>query len=316
VLDRRPVPGVTFAPGAMTRGEVPWKHNPRIEGQEATRVLYDHIIVPFDGSTRSREVADAAADLTTRLDSHLVLLTSGDVGNHEALSVVKGRAMRMSDEKLDFWVDAQRRPAAAVAESVHYRPTSLVAMHTHARTGVDRAVFGSIAEQVLRATDVPVLLFGPKWSARATFEVNEVVAAVDLSTLSDEVLPLAATWSRGLQVPCTLVHVPPGGGRGRHRHRDADTDHDAVERRLAALVAEVRPYVMAVGFEVLDDGDPAERLVARAAAHAGSVLVLATHNRAGLDRMTSGSVTIAVARSCPAPVLVSRGGLRSLGNVD
>lgn len=279
-------------------------------------MLYDHIIVPFDGSSRAREVADAAADLTTRLESHLVLLTSGDVGNHDAVSVLKSRAMRMSDEKLDFWVDAQRRPAAAVAESVHYRPTSLVAMHTHARTGVDRAVFGSVAEQVLRLTDVPVLLFGPHWSAVSTFEVNEVAAAIDLSALSDEVLPLSATWSQGLQVPCTLVHVPPAPGRSRRHHREAEPDRDAIGRRLQSLVDQVRPYVTAVDYEVLDGGDPAERLVAWASAHPGAVLVLATHNRAGLDRMTSGSVTIAVVRSCPTPVLVSRGGLRSFGSVD
>jgi len=275
-------------------------------------MLYDHIIVPFDGTARSRDAVNAAADLTARLAARLLVLSSGDVGHAGELAALKQRAMEMSDERVDFWVDAQRRVADAVAASVQHRPTSLVAMCTHARTGVDKALFGSVAEKVLRATDVPVLLFGPQWTAVDNFTVTEVVAAVDLSPLSDEVLPLAATWAQGLGVPCTLVHVP---GRGRRHRHDEHDDRDALLERLGAASADLRPYVGPVGVEVLEAGDPASRLVERAVASPGAVVVMATHNRAGLDRMTTGSVTIDVVHHCPRPVLVSRGGLRSLGTV-
>jgi nucleotide-binding universal stress UspA family protein len=48
--------------------------------------------------------------------------------------------------------------ASAILGAVQTSAADLVAMTTHGRSGLGRALFGSVAESVLRACPVPVLL--------------------------------------------------------------------------------------------------------------------------------------------------------------
>jgi nucleotide-binding universal stress UspA family protein len=50
-------------------------------------------------------------------------------------------------------------PANEIERFVDEQDIDLVAMTTHGRTGLDRLVFGSVAEHVLHHTEVPVLLY-------------------------------------------------------------------------------------------------------------------------------------------------------------
>jgi nucleotide-binding universal stress UspA family protein len=53
-------------------------------------------------------------------------------------------------------------PADEIANFVNSAHVDLVAMATHGRTGIRQFVLGSVAEQVLRSVDVPVLLVRPQ----------------------------------------------------------------------------------------------------------------------------------------------------------
>jgi len=53
-------------------------------------------------------------------------------------------------------------PAEEIANYVKSGQVDLVAMATHGRTGIRQFVLGSVAEQVLRIVDVPVLLVRPR----------------------------------------------------------------------------------------------------------------------------------------------------------
>jgi nucleotide-binding universal stress UspA family protein len=48
---------------------------------------------------------------------------------------------------------------AAILDDIQVGRPDLVAMSTHGRTGLTHLLLGSVAEQVLRASPVPVLLF-------------------------------------------------------------------------------------------------------------------------------------------------------------
>lgn len=51
--------------------------------------------------------------------------------------------------------------AEAIIERARSEDIALVAMTTHGRSGISRLLFGSVAEQVVRHVDVPVLLLRP-----------------------------------------------------------------------------------------------------------------------------------------------------------
>jgi nucleotide-binding universal stress UspA family protein len=52
-------------------------------------------------------------------------------------------------------------PAQAIEQFVRHGGVDLVAMTTHGRTGLRRALVGSVAEHVLRHVSVPILLLHP-----------------------------------------------------------------------------------------------------------------------------------------------------------
>jgi nucleotide-binding universal stress UspA family protein len=52
-------------------------------------------------------------------------------------------------------------PAQEIEEYIRYGEFDLVAMTTHGRTGLRRALLGSVAEHVLRHSNLPILLLHP-----------------------------------------------------------------------------------------------------------------------------------------------------------
>ena len=58
-------------------------------------------------------------------------------------------------------------PAAAILDSAAKLGADLIVMASHGRTGVGRAVFGSVAEGVLRRTPVPVLVIPDEYRESA-----------------------------------------------------------------------------------------------------------------------------------------------------
>lgn len=127
------------------------------------------ILVPVDFSACSMQVTEQAAALARRLDARLILLhvgapPDGVVGGEETLR-------RTGLSHLEPFVDAARRRGVAsearvrigaVADGVQREAAAqradLIVMGTHGRTGVARALLGSVAEQVSRHSDVPVML--------------------------------------------------------------------------------------------------------------------------------------------------------------
>jgi nucleotide-binding universal stress UspA family protein len=81
----------------------------------------------------------------------------------DALECALGEAARTL-EKAGYQVSVAVRfgdPAEEIATFVKAAHVDLVAMATHGRTGIRQLVLGSVAEQVLRTIDVPVVLIRP-----------------------------------------------------------------------------------------------------------------------------------------------------------
>ena len=258
-------------------------------------MLYDHVIVPFDGSDASRDVSVYAADLARVVGARLLLLTSAEVRGVANIDGLKQRAVEISDQPVDVWIDAQKRPSDAVVKSVGFRPGSLVCMATHARTGLRKAVHGSVAEAVIRNVDAPVLLFGPAWRRTEIFDPDRILVCLDGSRTSEEVLPEAEAWRSVLDLDCTMVHVDVGDDHSL-------THDDEVAQRVARLVG---PFVeQGAELAVVAGHDVPEAIVALTVEHPGAVVAMATHGRAGLARLTTGSITMDVVLGSKVPVLV------------
>jgi nucleotide-binding universal stress UspA family protein len=85
----------------------------------------------------------------------------------------------------------------------------LVVVGTHGRTGVQRVVLGSVAEQIFRLSDRPVLTVGPNAPDEAPEEVElkSIIFATDFSPTAERALAYALSLAQEHQAHLTLLHV-------------------------------------------------------------------------------------------------------------
>jgi nucleotide-binding universal stress UspA family protein len=135
------------------------------------------ILVPLDGSEYSSAILDTVCGVAAGPKAELVLLHveslvrdpapqwafSGRIAVRES---AEHRFQRMADalEARGFTaypVMAHGDVPAEILNQARSLDADLIAMSTHARSGLDRAVMGSVAELVLRNADRAVLLHRP-----------------------------------------------------------------------------------------------------------------------------------------------------------
>jgi nucleotide-binding universal stress UspA family protein len=141
--------------------------------------MYKRLLVPLDGSALAETILPVVKEVAGPLDAEVVLLRVVEpISTTQAIAtagvVSPDTATLRELEARQYLRDAEGRlakkglqvrtrialgpPAAAILGAVHTSGADLIAMATHGRSGLGRAMFGSVAEAVLRAAPVPVLL--------------------------------------------------------------------------------------------------------------------------------------------------------------
>jgi len=150
--------------------------------------MLDKIVVPLDGSDLAEEVLPVVEELASKLSADVVLLqavvtlaeatreaipgqgTPADLGIDVAKRRVESettsaeRYLQTLSERLQAkglkvsTAISEGLPAGAILEYAKENDASLIALATHGRGGLARAVTGSVADAVMRNSDVPILL--------------------------------------------------------------------------------------------------------------------------------------------------------------
>ena len=134
--------------------------------------MYDHLVLPLDGSDESEVAAEHAIDLADRYDATLHLLHVVDTRPYDAEGITqsviesleeRGReaidavAERAADRDLHVTpVVVEGDPHESILEYVADSGVDLIVMATHGRTGFERMLLGSVAERTVRTAPVPV----------------------------------------------------------------------------------------------------------------------------------------------------------------
>ena len=171
VMRHAPVP-VVLVPASCPH---PWSPLPA-GGPDAPR----RVLVPLDGSDLAQSAVATAAGAAQALDADVHLLqvvepprfayaagytwTEVDPASllHEAGTYLEGIASTLRARGLRVSVVTELGYAApAIAAAARERGADLVVMATHGRSGVARAVLGSVATELLHQSPVPVMLVRP-----------------------------------------------------------------------------------------------------------------------------------------------------------
>ena len=124
--------------------------------------MYQRIMVPLDGSELAQTALPHAAELCRGLGATLVLLHVRDSrqGSPEASRrFLEYTRRQQAHSGVAIEIVMRQGPVAeAIVRAAEDEKIDVVVMATHGRSGLQRVVYGSVAEQVLRSSTRPVLL--------------------------------------------------------------------------------------------------------------------------------------------------------------
>lgn len=146
--------------------------------------MYERILVPTDGSNVAEVAVDHAVDLAEKYGAEVHALFIADVdavayglGTEQVDRIQQGNFSGMTDlredaEEATGHVKEQAeargltvverhaggKPHDMIADYAEDNDIDLVVMGSHGRSGVRRALLGSVTERTLRSTHVPVLV--------------------------------------------------------------------------------------------------------------------------------------------------------------
>jgi nucleotide-binding universal stress UspA family protein len=206
-------------------------------------------------------------------------------------------------------------PAERIIEYTDEKEIDLVVMGTHGRRGVDRMLFGSVTEEVVRKADCPTLTVRADADTGPEQAVRRILVPIDFSDASEGALDHAKEIALTYGAELNLLHVveqpfyPSAYGMDPISFPTQEVV-DRVEKQLGEMAR------TEIGYEhVMVDatvGDPASTILDYVDENEIDLVVLATHGRTGLDRMLLGSVTERVLRRSPSPVFVVKPDRKSL----
>jgi nucleotide-binding universal stress UspA family protein len=237
------------------------------------------------------------------------------------------------DKEVKVWGElAVGYPAEEILRFADEKEVDLILMATHGRSGIRRWVMGSVADKVLRASNVPVWLVRagiPEGVGYDKWPKRTVLVPLDGSELAEAVLPHveALVKQQGVElVEVVLLRVcEPGGGLGYYppsaRFETSDGAVHVMPRDFARAQATkqkmlAKQYMTGVekrlrdaGLRVSSEvrmGDPAGEIIACASNQPFNLVVMATHARSGFSRWAYGSVTAKVLQGVSSPMLLVR----------
>jgi nucleotide-binding universal stress UspA family protein len=299
------------------------------------------IVVPLDGSTTAEMALPHAVAMSRATGYGIVLLRVVPppvVVNSSAWTVAptinvwedweeevnaEGDYLAVVGERLrNMGIEVTAKlleddPASAIVYFAEHHPdVAMVVMSTHGRGGLSRWLLGSVAEKVLHALPVPLLLvrshegemLPPEFTSP---EYRSLLVPLDGSAFAEQALKQAEEIAAETGARITLVTaVPEGPVLGELVTPPAlptvwEDEANKMQQYLGDLAERLRADGLAADTRV-EYGPPADVVLHVADGVHADLIVMATHGRSGLPRLWLGSVAMKTVQVCNRPVLLVR----------
>ncbi|MGO9877529.1 MAG: universal stress protein [Acidimicrobiia bacterium] len=256
------------------------------------------LVVPLDGSEYAERALPVAEVVAERLGGNVLLVSAQHHGPLDPRAYLEECAARRDRCPVDVAATKDTYAAQAIVDVVGSSSDRVVCMTTHGRGRLRWAALGSVAEDVIRRSDRPMLLVGRNCEAEFLDRSSHLLACADGSEESNGLAPAALEWAEllGLDLRVAFVAHPLDVESAEHSDAlfDAMATQFALSDRTAATIIPSQYVAGALA-------DYANELPA-------ALIGLNCHARSGLARFALGSVTMGVLHLVSCPLLVSHRG--------
>ncbi len=293
--------------------------------------MYRNVLVPLDGSPKAEHALPLAAHIARDAGATLTLLraptTGPGIGHFEPPAVI----MELYDrrhERVESYLELvaarpelqgltvnavaeEGAPTFTILDAAYTYDADLIVMASHRRSGMPHLFYGSVAEQVVRHTALPVIVLrDDDEPSYVEGQPLTVVVGLDGSVLSETALDpafaLAKAWQSHGPASLKLARVVPADPApptAVHSYLTTIAD------RLRASYPEADVPItctLVLGDDVVGS---LRRVVSALSARPGgsktlTMLAIATHGRSGADRFLLGSVAESLLRETKLPLLL------------
>jgi nucleotide-binding universal stress UspA family protein len=290
---------------------------------------FARILVPLDGSRLAEAVMPAACSLAKRVGGTLLLL---HVLEHEPPEAVHGEPHLCDAQDAFAYLERQaaelRANGVAVESHVHERRVDdvapavdvhahefgadLIAMCAHGRSNLRTRLIGSIAERILRAGSVPVLLRTVRRADDVPpFDLRRVLVPIDFGHDVDTALDAARTIAGAYGAAVTLLAAPERPDPTTSRLLPGTSalmrayDLDALRDRIAAVADRLRPDLPDVD-TIVAARPPTPAILEASVALPADLIVLVTDAHGGLASLSEPSTVQQLLRHADLTLLLIR----------
>ena len=288
--------------------------------------MYDHILVPTDGSEHAVRAGEHGAMLADAFGATLHLLTAVDIdaaaGPFSAGGVDESyvqertadrrETLRGVADELDHPGEVETavvtgNPAESILEYVDDSDVDLVVMGTHGRSGLRRYLTGSVTELVVRRSPVPVLTMRATDASAAGSGYDDVLVPTDGSERAAAAVTHALAVADTFGSTVHAVSVVNVGDIATGAEVDMPPELlDELKTAATAATEAVASEAEAAGGEAVTEvltGRPKHELLEYIGDHDVDLVCMGTHGRTGLDRVLLGSTAEGLVRHADVPVL-------------
>lgn len=303
-------------PVAAVAGSQPWR---RIlnSSHNSLQISFRHILYATDFSPAAERALPYAVEIARRslATIHAVHVTSPDVYPEVPPAEWPEMASRERElrarKKGQLELELQELPheilfltgdiLEEIEAIVREKGIDLLVLGTHGRTGISKALMGSVAEKLFRRVPCPVLAVGPGVTSRrshaAAAELNRILYATDFSADSLAAARYAISLAKDHRAELVLLHTAePGAGEDDRLSLDTLKNVVPLGARLQS-----KPVCL------IEHGAPADTILKTAEDAQADLIVLGTHeigkHLTAATRL-SASIDAKVAAAANCPVLI------------
>jgi nucleotide-binding universal stress UspA family protein len=227
-------------------------------------------------------------------------------------------ALESADKALQPWCELARRrgircdaivreghPTHEIGVAIRQFKADRIIVGTRSRSKLGKLLVGSVAEQVLRSVNLPVITVGPEAHLKeASGHERVVLLATTLRETSRPGAVLACRIAASQGARLVLLHVLPPLDE-THKNLPSDSESDAL-RELRALAANTGAGCGIPVDPVVVHGDPSIEILAEASAREASLIILGATQRSAFENLTRNRTVYRVLAHAHCPVLTLR----------